>query len=400
MRQLGVNSLWLALARLGAQGLSVVFSVLLARRLGEAGFGHYAWLAALVAIGNAATTFGTDTLIIRELARDEKTTPVLLGAALWLQLLLAALWLMVAGWLAGLGLLFIFSLALIPLALYTPFSAALRAHERMDQFLWLNLAVAALQVAAVVVFVQTVDDLPALAWALIGVQTVGALLAALLCLRTVPRFAVAWQWDGEIVLTVLRAAFPLALLTALALIYQRLGVLALTALTDESTTGWYSVAARVVEGLKLGHYALTGALLPRLARSPNFTDTRRVWVGLLAVSALMALAVTLLAQPLITLLFGARYQPAAEVLPVLGWTLVPYSLSAYLSVQLVARNVEYWVLLGTALTLIASLALHNWLIPAFGLLGAGWAMVVSECVLALLLWGWSRPRRFQEPLRS
>jgi O-antigen/teichoic acid export membrane protein len=405
MRELGLNSLWLALGRVGAQALGVLLSVLLARRLGEAGFGQYAWLAALVAIGNAATTFGTDTLIIRELARagasapggelllrfsnapvarDDRTTPALLGAAVWLQLALSVLWLGAVFVLAGPGLPLAFSLMLLPLAIYTPFSAALRAHERMDRFTWLNLFVAALSVLAAWLFVHSRNDLPTLAWALFAAQASGALLAAWLCARTVPRFAVSWRWDGIVLAAVVRAALPFALLMAAAMIYQRLGVLAITALAGEVTTGLYSAAARIVEGFKLGHYAALGALLPLAARSPRIPTLRVGWI-LGTASIVLGIAAFYFVTPLIELLFGARYRPASDALQVMVWALLPYSLSAYLSVQFVARNMEYRLLLGTLIALGVAAVLHVWLIALWGLNGAGWAMVLSECALAMVL---------------
>jgi len=399
MRQLGVNSLWLALARAGAQGFSLALSLLLARRLGEAGFGEYAWLAAMTTIGNAVTTFGTDTVIIRELARDDRATPALLGAAIWLQLGLSALWLLAVWTVGGPGLLLWFSLALLPLSPYTAFSAALRAHDALQQFAWLNLMAAALVLALAAWLVQSRADLPALAAATFGAQTFAGVMALWLCRRVVPRFAVSVAWDGTVLAAVLRAAFPLALLMALAMVYQRLGVLALARLTDDTATGLYSAAARIVEGLKLGHYALLGALLPLASRTPRSTAARRAPWLLLVLSLALAGGVTQWAGWLIELLFGAPYAAAAAGLRVLVWLLVPYSVSAYLSVQFVARNTEYRLLLATLLTLVVSVALHGWLIPPWGLIGAGWAMVLSECVLAASLFAFSRSeaRRREAP---
>lgn len=390
MRQLGVNSLWLALARTGAQGFSIALSLVLARRLGEAGFGEYAWLAAMTTIGNAVTTFGTDTVIIRELARDDRATPALLGAAIWLQLSLSAMWLVTVWTLSGPGLLLWFSLALLPLSPYTAFSAALRAHERLQQFAWLNLMAAALVFAPAAWLVQSQADLPVLAAATFGVHAIAGVMALWLCRRVVPRFAVSVAWDGTVLVAVLRAALPLALLMALAMVYQRLGVLALAGLTDDTATGLYSAAARIVEGLKLGHYALLGALLPLASRAPRSTAARRAPWLLLGLSLALAGGVTLLAGWLIEFLFGAPYAAAAVGLRVLVWVLVPYSVSAYLSVQFVARNTEYWLLLATLLTLVVSVTLHAWLIPLWGIIGAGWAMVLSECVLAASLFAFSR----------
>ena len=55
-------------ARLGAQALGLLFTAVLARALGEAGLGQFAFISAVLLIGNAVTTFGLDTLLIREVA--------------------------------------------------------------------------------------------------------------------------------------------------------------------------------------------------------------------------------------------------------------------------------------------------------------------------------------------
>lgn len=403
--RLGLNASWLALARVGAQVFALALAVLLARRLGEAGFGQYAWIAAVVALGNTLTTFGTDTLIIRELARDERTTPVLLGATLWLQLALSALWL--AGvWLtppALGGWLWAFSLALIPLAFYSAFSAALRAHQRMVEFAALGVVVAALQLLGAFTFVHTPADFPALALVVIAAQTAGALLAAWLSARTVPRFGVDWRLTGVILGAILWAALPLALLTGLAIAYQRLGVFALSALAGEAATGWYAAASRLVEGLKLGHYAMLGALLPVLARHAPAQNARahlgrRAWLWLLALSAVLAVLVSVFAAPLVDVLYGARYGPSVLALQILAWSLLPYTVSAYLSVRLVAANAEYLLLAGTLLSFLVALGLNAWLIPLSGVAGACVSVVVSETVLAALLWALSR--RIERPTRA
>jgi O-antigen/teichoic acid export membrane protein len=69
IRRVKLNSIWLLLARLMTQAQLILFTVLVARSLGVVGFGQYALVAALIVLGNIATTFGTDTLVVREVAR-------------------------------------------------------------------------------------------------------------------------------------------------------------------------------------------------------------------------------------------------------------------------------------------------------------------------------------------
>src|ERR1700690_664246 len=86
---LAKNSLWMILSRFGAQGLAVIFTVVLARRMGSAGFGEYAFIAALIYVANSLTTFGTDMVLIREIAAQDDLSG--LPAALMIQLVLSAL---------------------------------------------------------------------------------------------------------------------------------------------------------------------------------------------------------------------------------------------------------------------------------------------------------------------
>ena len=123
--RLSHNISWMLLSRLAAHGFAVLFNVLLARRLGSAGFGEYASLGVILLIANALTTFGTDMLLIREVAVSGISAR--LQAALKLQLALSAasialIWMfgrLLPGLSAeGLLALRIYSLALIPLAFF------------------------------------------------------------------------------------------------------------------------------------------------------------------------------------------------------------------------------------------------------------------------------------------
>src|SRR4029077_13051858 len=62
------NTAWLFGGRVLAQALAVGLTVLLAARLGVAGLGQYALVSAVVLLANVGTTFGTDMVLIREIA--------------------------------------------------------------------------------------------------------------------------------------------------------------------------------------------------------------------------------------------------------------------------------------------------------------------------------------------
>ena len=394
LKRLSVNSLWLLLARLITQLQLVIFTVLAARRLGVAGFGQYAFVATVLVMGNVATTFGTDTLLIRALARTRDSRDPLVPAALWIQLLLSAVWLTVT-FLAADALtnqttevvfaLKVYSLSLIPLAFFTVFTSVLRAYERMDLYLLLNVLLAVLQLGGAWLALQS-GELISLVVALNIVQAMAALLAGVVCRNNLPAFQLDWRVTRAALWRVTRLAWPFALLSLLAVIYQRLGVVVLSMSGPDSQVGWYSAAARVIEPVKMLHFAVLGALLPALSRAAGETARRLfrqsfgflVMLGVLAASLIVALA------PLgVTLLYGASYAASAPLVQVLALSLIPYTVSAGLSLRLVTQDREQRVLAVTAISLVAAVALNVWLIPAYGASGASLAVVGSECIQAI-----------------
>ncbi len=414
LRRVGLNSMWLLAARLAGQGLGLLFTAVLARALGQAGLGQFAFISAVVFIGNALTTFGLDTLLIREVAaarpavgaaRDvagrAATTPVeqMVSAALLIQLALAAVF--VAGlWLlaprlpnqtpATLPALRLAALALFPLAFSTVDSAILRAHERMAHFLVFSLTTAAALALGGLALAVAGGGLMAAAAVLVLAQLAGAVAAARLARSGLPGFHRRWVWPSPpVVDRALRLGAGLAALMLLSLLYQRSGVLLLSLLDGDDAAGAYSAAARVVEALKMLPAAFFGAMFPILARGSRGDGSRRAYrrafLALLAVAVLMAAATTALAGLALALLFGPGYESAAGALRLMAWSLPPTVLAFKLSFDLVVAGRERAAATGMALTLLIGGGLTAWLIGGYGLTGAALGLVVGEVAQVIIL---------------
>ena len=475
--RLGRNALWMVASRFGAQGLAVVFTVLLARRLGSAGFGEYAFIAAVLFVANALTTFGTDMLLIREIAAQADLSR--LPAALVVQLVLSVLLIAVAWtfgrWIPNQGpetviALKIYSLALIPLAFFTVFTTALRGVQRMDTYSLLSLIVSALQVG--VVLLPNIN-IVSLAILLFSVQTLSALMAGLFCARTIPHFRQSWRFTsfspfeafGRTALSaLLKAAAPIAFLTLITMLYQRLNVGMLSIMMGATATGIYSAAFRGVEASKTAHLAVFAALYPAMSQGLSLqapqgrSNTCTPWhcppgqvcvrckcplaneeiapsvsvstpalapgrldpagsgpergasvrpsantqgystSGLLATiyprfllagAAIISLILSVFARSLVILLYGIEFTASANVLQILAWTLIPFTVNTYLTLSFLASGREG--LVGRALTvsLLGLLILNLWWIPAKGPEGSAWAALVAECSQsALLVFQW------------
>jgi O-antigen/teichoic acid export membrane protein len=411
MSRLLSHTSWLTASRFASQALMVVFTLLLARRLGTAGFGGYAFIAAVVLIGNTLTTFGTDMHLIRRIAGNGDFSA--LPAALLIQLGLSVLFIGAvlvfaprllhqnADTILGLE---IYSLALIPLAFFSVFTTALRGKAEMGAYAGLNFLSALVQTALIWSLLAPGGNLVSVASLLVLAQVIVAVLAGGLCALRLPHFWPGWGASLKGVRALAIASAPVALLAGLGILYQRLSLLMLPALGGAVITGWFAAAARAVEAAKLFHIAAFTALYPAMARLPGndgfsphgpqngtkeypetFRSYQRTLVFLLGAAAGIALGLSLLAGLVVSLLFGKDYAPAVPALRILAWVLVPYTVTTFVSLALLATNRERIVLRGLVAGLVTLTVLNLLLVPLAGLKAASWACLVAELVQAGVL---------------
>jgi len=399
LKQLGINSLWLLFTRVLTQGLSILFIAIVARNLGVRVFGQYAILASILYLGNVFTTYGVDVMLIRETARERRVTP-LASTALWLQIYLSLLWcsLFLIGSFALLPLeltatLILYNLSLVPLAFYTVFSSILRAFERMDLFMGLNLCNALLQVLGAIALVKTSADLLLLCVWLMTAQVLTAFVGVLLCKTTIPTFSLRMKPVFGDVMELIHSGWRIALFSPLGLLSQRLNLFMLSALVGDVSTGWFSASARLVEGLKVGHFVVTNSLMPSMSRpaSPQQQAIHKFLLqGLLLWSFVVAIIVTFMADVIIKLIYGSAFVPSVDVLKIIVWVLIPYTFSVYFSLTLIMRGAEAVVLNANLICLVVAVGFYVLLIPLFGVYGAAWVTLAIEILQAAILFIVSR----------
>ncbi len=371
------NSSWLLLARLTAQALAILFIAITARKLGLDEFGHFAFIASILLIGNTFTNFGTDTFLVRDIARAGNVTQ-LASQALSLQLILSACFCIAVIFYRD-PPLFLYSFALFPLALFSVSNALLRALNRMDLFWLLSLVNGIVQVIAAYF---SSDILTLCLFLLIG-QFLLSALSISICSASLSDFSLLPLKDFR---PIFKLTLPFAALTILLVLIQRLGILSVSTLLGDSATGLFSSAARVVDGLKFGHYAILGALLPALSRgaSDAWQSFRKAFILLMMTSSVFAVALVIFASPIITILYGKEFLPAVDQLSLLSWGLLPYTISSFISYSLIARGLEYTLVKATIISLIIYAVLYLWLINFNGLTGAVWAALIGECLQAVV----------------
>lgn len=401
LAKLSRNTLIVLVSNVGSAGLSFLLSVLIARALGDDGFGAYATVLAWVFPLAMLVEYGLGTLTTRDVARD--TTQggdylLLLTAARLVFGSVGMLLVIVAAPLLSDDPVVVLGVRLsAPMVMILPFFSALtaifRAHNVMYPLPWLNIGMLLAQVMlTALVFALGGGVIAAL---IVNVLTsAGQLVAAWLVYRWrffTPATLTGWGaiWGRTVAL--LRLATPFAFAGFFAVLQPRISVILLENLTDAATVGGFAAANRFIEAGRLIPNALFAALLPALSTlahdSSLLTRTfRRVSAGLLAFGLLSAVIGSVLAAPIITLTYGAAFSAAVPLLQVLLWSLAFNLLRGGRTLYWYALGREGFVNRVNGVILVLQIALSLWLIPQYGALGVASALVIVEAVAALWLW--------------
>ena len=107
-------------------------------------------------------------------------------------------------------------------------------------------------------------------------------------------------------------------------------------------------------------------------------------MALIGLSCLMAIGLSLFSRFIILILYGDKFVSGINLLALLGWSLIPYTISSFISYDLIARGEEIALVKATAISLVLFMILNIWLISVYELNGAVYASLVGETLQAFI----------------
>ena len=165
-------------------------------------------------------------------------------------------------------------------------------------------------------------------------------------------------------------------------------------LAGAEEVGIYSVAVTLSEGWYFVPVAIVASFFPRLIEIKQKNPTlyyyrlQQLFDFLLILAFTVAIILTIIAEPLISILFGDAYAASAPILVVHIWTALFIFMRAAFSKWIMIENVLMFSLITQGLGALVNVALNFWLIPQYGGLGAAYATLIAYATasyFALLL---------------
>jgi O-antigen/teichoic acid export membrane protein len=373
--------------------LGVVVTALVARALGDAGFGQWSTILVVVQLIAYFTSFGVEGVVIREATSDPAREGEWLGALLVLRALLA-----VPAILVGLvGVLLIqestaMLVAGVVLLAQTPFNigASLRVTHQLRVRNWVPMAILSLNsvlwAAAVIVIYSLGGGLVPLA---VAMTATGALTAVLQAIAAVKIARPNLHPSREATMRLARVGLPVGLSGLLVLAYARIDQLLVFAIAGSTAAGLYGAEYRIVEQAHLVPVSVMTTLLPILAAAWKGNRERVLRISWLAaeyltVASLGGLAVSLVvARPVTVLLYGEDFASAAPALPVLAGAFVFICFGYLTSNLLLIAGMQRRLVTIGLIGLGVNLAGNALLIPAWGFMGAAWVTLATEAAVVI-----------------
>ena len=153
---------------------------------------------------------------------------------------------------------------------------------------------------------------------------------------------------------------------------------------DSEQTGFYSSAATCAGLTNFVFAAIINSMRPtifenRCKTTDDFENSlKMLYTIIIYLSLVQSAGMTLLAKPIIRILYGTSYLPAAPALQIVVW----YTTFAYLgtirNIWMLAENKQKYLWIINLCGAIANVLLNYILIPIWGINGAAWASLITQ----------------------
>ena len=380
------------LSTIATKVLSLIYLIFVARYLGDTGFGQYSFVFALLSFFVVFTAFGMDALIIREVAKDKsKSSAFLINSSVLKTLLCLSSWavLLVLAFFLNkppeikIGIMII-GFCLLPDSLVKTAKAVFSGHEKMEYNTFIEV-IYRLAIVAVGIFFIKYD------YGIVGLFSVPLFASFGVFILTIFLYVkkiggIELSFDIGLLRYLLKTSYAFALTGVFVAIYHRIDAVMLSFMKGDAPVGWYSAAYGLTESLLFIPAALVSAAFPVLSRFFNESKDdfqrayRKLFQFLLLFALPIAIGITILAEPIVSLIYKAEFSNAVPALRALVWATAFMFLNTVMSSTLYAANRQKTVAGLTAILVAVNILLNLILIPRYSHVGASWATVMTEMV--------------------
>jgi O-antigen/teichoic acid export membrane protein len=391
------NAAALYVAEIVARATLLVQLVLVARTLGSAEYGKQALVLSVLAISSNFTDFGFSLLGVKLIAAQPQEINRIGSAMLVIKVavglftsLAIIIFVIVAPMPADLTWMYILSsLTLITTAYTTSMSSIFRGYEIMHYDAYGRIGIAFLTTGLGALLLALGFGIVAIVVMTSSLTVVNALYMRWVNSRR-KLFRFQRPANNQEYTTLLKLALPFVSLAVLVAISYRVDTLILELFESTDVVGQYNAGYRIFELFLIVPAIFAGVLLPATSARLHSDAAAVQTLTMTAVRYFsylcfpLAVGLSLLSGPVITLFYGSQYSDSIIVLQIMSFTLIP-AFIAHITANVFHASSRPQLNTYIALfSVLFNISLNFLLIPVFGLAGAAITSVATQLVVLVI----------------
>ena len=398
------NASWIILCRIVQSVLSLIISMITARYLGPSNYGIISYAASIAAFVYPISSLGLNHILVQETVQSPQDEGEIYGTSLVLSIGASAVCLV--------GVVAFVSLVnageretILVCCLYSLllFFQALELIQYWFQAKYLSKYVSVISLctyAAVSAYkIYLLASGKSVYWFAVSNALDHMLIAAALIVTYRRLGGGEFRFSWAVARRMISRSRYYIVSSMMVTVFAQTDKIMLKLMIDETATGFYSAAVSCAGMTSFVFGAIIDSMRPaifenRKVSSQHFENSVSTLYGIIIyLSLAQSPVMTLLAEPIISLLYGAEYQPAVGALRIIVWYTTFSYMGAVRNIWILAESKQkyLWIinLSGASLNVL----LNALMIPQWGILGAAAASLITQFVTNVVLGFIMRPIR-------
>lgn len=383
------NTSWLFAEKILRMTVGLFVGIWIARYLGPEKFGLFSYAQSFVALFTAFATLGLDSIVVRELVKDESRRDLLLGTAFILKLIGAGIFLVLLASVTALQnndsltntLIFLIASG----TLFQSFNVIdfYFQSKVLSKFVVFSNTISLL-VSSIIKIYLLLNEAPLIAFAYVGLFDGFVLSCGFIYFYFRNNLSIFnWSFDFDIAKSFLKDSFPLIFSGLVISIYMKIDQVMIKEMIGNGAVGQYAAAVRLSEAWYFIPMAIASSLFPAIinAKKTNeelyYERLQKLYVLMVWAAIVIALPMTFLSDWVVELLYGGLYNKAGSVLMIHIWSGVFVFFATAWAKHMIVNNKQKIFIQFDLLSTFFNITLNLILIPKIGIIGAAIATAFS-----------------------
>ncbi|GGJ14554.1 flippase [Paenibacillus hunanensis] len=393
-RKIFFNSNWQLMDKFLRLGINLIVSIWIARYLGPEQFGQYNFAISFVTIIAAVVPLGLANIIVKELVEHPDNKNEILGTVSTLRmvsgLIAFAITVALAFAIPGQDAMVRWSIIIIAAnMLFQPLDVI---SQWFDSTVEAKYAVYAKGIAFLMTSVMKVLLIvfhSSLIW-FAASYALELILGYLFLLFTqMKRVSLTrWSFNWKLGKRLTNSSWPLIVAGISTIIYLKIDQVMLSYMINDTAVGIYAVAARLSEVWYVIPTVVAASYFPSMIKNKKLgpavyhAELQKLYNLLFWFALAICIAVTLMAKPVISILYGKAYLESISILVIHVWACLFIFMRAALNKWIISEGLYRFELISQVMGALTKIIINLILIPLFGGMGAAvgtvFAFIVSS----------------------